>query len=160
MKKILQLTLIATLGSFLLLGCSKKDEQKAEDTVEGAWKETSQSLAAAADSVGAKTSEIWDKTKDYSEKAKDELKKAAEATSSEIDKQLSTLKTGAAILSGDAKQQFEAGVKEVETAKAKLNEQIKKIGSATSENWNQVRNDVKSAWDDLKKSFESLKAKL
>lgn len=157
MKKILKLTSIVSLGSLLLIGCSEKQESK--NTAEGALKETSQSLSSLASNVEAAASDIWGKTKDYSEKAKEELIKATESTSNEIDKQLAALKTGASLLGGDAKKQFDASLKEVEAAKNKLNEQIKKIGSATSENWDQVRNDVKSAWDDLKNAFNNLKDK-
>ena len=90
---------------------------------------------------------------DYSQQAKEDFQKNLDARLNELDAKIAKLREKGRNLKDKAKADWDQKMAELETKRDATRAKLAEVGHASAEAWKDVQKGVKSAYDELNKSF-------
>lgn len=100
-----------------------------------------------AEQARQEATEAWAAARDFTVEKKDDFVRASESMLADLDHQLDQMKASASDASSEAMQSLER-------QREALSQKIHEAGQATAETWDQARDSVVKAYDDLKRSIQ------
>jgi hypothetical protein len=138
--------LAAAASTFsLLTGCSQQSTDNATSQVKEAYQDTKDAVVSAWDNA---TTYTFDKRNDFSADAR--------ARMAQIDAQVAKLRASNADAQASASRK--AALDDLTTSQADFKAKVDALGTATSDTWDSARQNVVSAWDHLRASYDKARA--
>lgn len=116
-----------TLVMFFFLACSERASEETQKAANGTYADL--------------------------QKEKQEFVNTMETKVADLNRELAVLKGKAENATGEAKEELQVRVDELEKQLTAAQDKLEEVKNATAENWKQVKADVEVAFDDLGKSF-------
>lgn len=110
-----------------------------------------------ADDVGQQVRQTLQAVKNYSFEQKDEYQKRLQAVLPKLDQRIDNLKRQAEQASGQAKEEYRKQIPRLQKLRARVQDQLARVQSATPGAWQDIKTGVGAAVEDLQKAFESAK---
>ncbi|MCL4704270.1 hypothetical protein KJ068_03865 [bacterium] len=87
------------------------------------------------------------------QKEKQEFESAMETKVADLNRELAVLKGKAEMATGEAKEEWQKQVDELDKHLTVAQNKLKEVKNASADNWKEVKADVETTFDDLGKSF-------
>jgi hypothetical protein len=138
---------LAVLSASLALfgGCTKTDHADARADVKDAYGDTK-----------AAASRTWDKIKDYSYDKRSDFSKEAKAVASEMDANISRLRTEYSEAKASASRK--AAMAELKDSEADYHQKLDALGNASADTWDSATKNVVLAWDKMQAAYYKARA--
>jgi chromosome segregation ATPase len=150
--KRIAISIFSAAAFAVTIGC--KGESKTASTANN---DPALDASARLDQLKQDTQQAADSLRDYSYAQKTEYANKLRAELAAMNKELDTLAVRIEGSTASAKGEAKAKLEDVRNRVARLNTRLDELTRATESTWNDVKNGVKSGFDDLKESFTALK---
>jgi hypothetical protein len=157
----IRLLALAGLAGVALAGCSKKEEpaqpRASESTprIDAPAAPGSTTLDNAKDAMA----DTWDNVKDFAYDQRTNFVAGVRNMAMRFDHQLDSWTADAPERKADQKDAWNKAVAEYRSARANLDTQLTNLGNATSETWDNAKENVSKAWSDVSRAFHDLQSK-
>jgi len=117
-------------------------------------------VPVAACDQNRKISPEEEKAKAHAKKAFQEFRTSMKYTLEVVDEKMDSLRQKAQKASGEARQNLEIELNQLQEQRKQAKAKLEKIGDTFSDNWDQVKDDVQKSVTDLKEAAEAAWKKL
>lgn len=142
-RTLLPLALLPLLS----LGCSEKQQDRAER----AYDDTKDTVRESASEAGDALTNAWDHVADFSADQKDEFVAF-------MQRSYADLKSGADKLRNESGEISDEAAREFDEANEVFQEKMDKTGDASADAWDTTKDEVKEAWNNLVEAYENMKS--
>ena len=125
-------------SAFLLSACS--DDEQASFRAE-----------RAADNTREALSDTWDNIKDYTYEKREDFADSAKAMSSRLEAESAELR--AEVSGAQASASRKAAWEEFKSSQADFDDKVDALGQASSDTWDQAKDEVKAAWERVEAAY-------
>ena len=148
---------IVVMAVVCLLGCRRpvadhreRQREVASGAGQNVW-DTRNVLADAQDAIRS--------TGRYSREAKEQLQIRFQEGLHAVDQQMERLRRRGDQLTGRAREDFQEAMERAERERERLDDKLTRLRNATVETWEQAKEDVGTAWNDLHSAMEDVQKK-
>lgn len=157
--KLVRILLSLSILSFLAAcGGKEKDSVKsAEESASKAWEETRDSVASGTDELKQHADKVGDKIKTWGYDQKEDAMEAYGKFVAKAEQELKTLQAQSLQLSGEARTEWDAGLKKASEGKAALAKAWADAKDASADSWEAVEKNLSKALAETQAGLSEMK---